>query len=170
MSDAAEVGATKRAQIQIRRAQLDDAAAIARVLYESFVEYRPLYTPGGFSATALDEKQVVQRMNEGPVWAAQHQGQIAGSVAAVIRSNSVYMRGMAVLPNVRGLGVGGRLIDAVEQWGRASGLSRIFLSTTPFLYSAIGLYEKHGFGRIDGPLDLFGTPLFEMEKFLKRTA
>ena len=45
----------------------------------------------------------------------------------------------------------------------------MFLSTTPFLESAIRLYEKFGFQRTsDGPLDLFGTPLFTMQKSLSR--
>jgi putative acetyltransferase len=166
MTEAREVSPPKTTEIQIRRATPDDAAGIARVLYEAFVEYRPLYTPGGFSATALDEQQVVARMAEGPVWVAERQGNIAGSVAGVVKEVSVYMRGMAVLPNMRGSGVGGRLIEVVERWGQESGFSRIFLSTTPFLHSAIGLYEKHGFRRIDGQLDLFGTPLFAMEKTL----
>jgi GNAT superfamily N-acetyltransferase len=167
MTEGREALPAKTAEIQIRRAGPEDAGAIARVLYESFVEYKPLYTPGGFSATALDEQQVVARMSEGPVWVAEREGQIAGSVAAVIKSGSVYMRGMAVLANVRGFGVGGRLIEVVERWGQKSGFSRISLSTTPFLHSAIRLYEKHGFRRIDGQLDLFGTPLFAMEKIIR---
>jgi hypothetical protein len=36
---------------------------------------------------------------------------------------------------------------------------------TPFLNTAIRLYEAFGFRRMnDGPHDLFGTPLFTMEK------
>jgi hypothetical protein len=39
------------------------------------------------------------------------------------------------------------------------------LSTTPFLTAAISLYERFGFSRsIDGPHDLYGTPLFTMVK------
>ncbi len=41
----------------------------------------------------------------------------------------------------------------------------MFLSTTPFLHSAIRLYERFGYRRTDdGMNDLFGTPLFTMEK------
>jgi len=48
---------------------------------------------------------------------------------------------------------------------RERGCKRLYLSTTPFLHSAIRLYERCGFRRTDeGPHDLFGTPLFTMEK------
>jgi putative acetyltransferase len=151
-------------EIQIRRAEPVDAEAIAKVLHESFVEYEPLYTPGGFAATALNVQQVLVRMNEGPVWVAQRKGRILGTVAAIGKADSVYMRGMALLPAARGSGVGARLIDMVEQWCGEKGFSRIFLSTTPFLHSAIRLYEKHGFRRVEGEHDLFGTQLFVMEK------
>jgi hypothetical protein len=42
------------------------------------------------------------------------------------------------------------------------------LGTTPFLSRAIRLYENLGFKRSDdGPLDLYGTPLFSMIKSLQ---
>jgi ribosomal protein S18 acetylase RimI-like enzyme len=47
----------------------------------------------------------------------------------------------------------------------------MFLSTTPFLIGAISLYERAGFRRTgEGPHDLFGTPLFSMEKVLHAKA
>jgi GNAT superfamily N-acetyltransferase len=138
---------------------------IAGVLHESFVEFEPLYTREGFAATALTPEQVAARMREGPAWIAFHEEVILGSVAAVIKKESVYMRGMAVLPAARGLGVGARLVETVEEWTLKQGLSRVFLSTTPFLHSAIRLYEKQGFQRMNvPPQDLLGTPLFMMEK------
>src|SRR5260370_227302 len=46
----------------------------------------------------------------------------------------------------------------------------MYLSTTPFLDRAIRLYERFGFQRSDeGPLDLFGTPLFTMTKRLNES-
>ncbi len=156
-------------QIQIRRAARDDAPAIAEVLYQSFVEFRPLYTDGGFAATALAAEHVLARMQEGPVWVALCEAVILGTVAAVVRGGSVYVRGMAVLPVARGSGAGAALLRQVEDWALSNGHTRLFLSTTPFLDSAIRLYEKSGFRRTDdGAHDLFGTPLFTMEKIVSR--
>ena len=72
---------------------------------------------------------------------------------------------MAVLPTARGQRIGELLLVHVEQFAVSKGFRRLFLSTTPFLDRALRLYEKFGFRRTDeGPNDLFGTPLFTMEK------
>lgn len=155
------------AGIQIRSAEIEDCVAIAGVLRESFAEFKPLYTDGGFAATALGSEQIEARMREGPVWVALGDAVIVGTVSAVKNGESVYVRGMAVLPSARGSGAGSRLLEQVECWAVDGNISRIFLSTTPFLDSAIRLYEKFGFQRIvEGPHDLFGTPLFRMEKVI----
>jgi GNAT superfamily N-acetyltransferase len=155
--------------IQVRQAEPGEAGAVARVLYESFLEFEPLYTPEGFAATTPRAAQVLGRMNEGPVWIALRGPEALGTVAAVSKGESLYMRGMAVLPAARGLGVGARLVEQVEHFAIDRGHVRIFLSTTPFLHAAIRLYEKHGFQRSgSGPDDLFGTSLFTMEKRLHR--
>jgi GNAT superfamily N-acetyltransferase len=154
-----------RLEFEIRRATSKDAPAIAAVLYESFAEFRQLYTDGGFAATALSAEQVVTRMQEGPTWVAVCDREAFGTVSAVVKDGSVYVRGMAVLPKTRGSGAGAALLRQVEQWAGETGYRRIFLSTTPFLDSAIRLYERFGFRRTeDGAHDLFGTPLLTMEK------
>jgi putative acetyltransferase len=156
--------------LEIRRAGPKDARAIATVLHQSFIEFRALYTDGGFAATVLDEVHVLARMQEGPVWVALGEGVMLGTGAAVVKSESIYIRGMAVLPSARGSGVGKRLLRQIEAWAVSEGYTRLFLSTTPFLNSAIRLYEKSGFRRTDEGLhDLFGTPLFTMEKTVEKT-
>ena len=79
----------------------------------------------------------------------------------------MYVRGMAVLPTARGDGIARMLLEHVESYAVAHRFKSLFLSTTPFLDSAIALYERFGFMRNgDGPHDLYGTPLFTMRKQL----
>ena len=60
-----------------------------------------------------------------------------------------------------------RLLEQVEQFAREQDADRLYLRTTPFLERAIRLYERSGFRRSEeGPLTLFGTPLFTMVKTL----
>ena len=159
----------RKAQFRIRLATDADCPAIAEVLQQSFVEYRSLYTPGGFAATTPDAEHICARMPEGPVWVAVRGDAVLGTVSAVLKSESVYIRSMAVLPSAQGAGIGSALLQQVEMWAAAQGSNRLFLNTTPFLSSAIRLYERAGFRRTeDGPHDLFGTPLFCMEKIVSR--
>ena len=156
---------TSSRTVDIRFAIPKDAPVISKVLLDAFREFEPLYTPKGFAATALDADQVLARMHEGPVWVACCDAAVIGTVAAVKKNESAYIRGMAVVPAARGLDIGARLLQTVEQWSMRKSCTRLFLSTTPFLLAAIRLYERSGFRRMtDSDHDLFGTPLLTMEK------
>ena len=95
-------------------------------------------------------------------------GVVVGTASGVLRGNSLYVRGMAVLPAARGEGIAHALLEQIERYANEYSCERLFLSTTPFLSSAIRLYERYGFRRTeDGEQDLFGTPLFTMEKIVE---
>lgn len=161
MSKAIEPG------VQIRRAVPDDASSIASVLRNSFIEYESSYTPEAFAATISTPEKIKERMDEGPIWIALQDGKVTGTVAAMAKGESLYIRGMAVDPTVRGGGTGVALLKRAEEFAIQGGFKSLLLSTTPFLASAIRLYERYGFSRNDaGPHDLFGTPLFTMTKIL----
>ncbi|MFQ5945104.1 MAG: GNAT family N-acetyltransferase [Anaerolineae bacterium] len=151
--------------VEIRQAASEDADAIAALLREAFAEFESLYTPEGFAATAISSEEVVGRIAEGPVWVGSDEERVVGTASAVTREDGLYVRGMAVVPSMQGRGVGRRLLDQVEAFAREVGAQRMYLSSTPFLSSAIRLYERYGFLRTEeGPDDLHGTPLFTMEK------
>jgi GNAT superfamily N-acetyltransferase len=153
--------------LRIRLAQKIDAIPIAALLFESFAEYRSLYTPAGFSATAITADQITKRIAEGPVWVAVLGEKIVGTVSIIRKGDSLYIRGMAVVPTARGQRTGEQLLRQVEEFAVPRNFTRLLLSTTPFLDRAIRLYEHFGFRRsAEAPHDLFGTPLFSMEKIL----
>jgi putative acetyltransferase len=146
----------------------EDAPSIASALHESFVEYESLYTPEGYAATTPESGQIQDRIKEGPVWVVQVGDAVVGTVSVVPKGEALYVRGMAILPTARGQGIGEMLLSQIERYASERGFRRLFLSTTPFLHRAIRLYERYGFRRIsEGPDNLFGTPLFTMEKILE---
>lgn len=110
------------------------------------------------------------RIEEGPVWVSLRGDLIVGTVSVVLKGESLYLRGMAVLPAARGQRLGESLLTHVEKFAASKGVQRLFLSTTPFLDRAIRLHEHFGFRRTsEGPYDLFGTPLFTMERSIQRS-
>lgn len=152
---------------RIREATPADAESIASLLQAAFLEFEPLYTPEGFRATTPTADEIRPRFAEGPIWVAEQDEAILGTVSVVLKGEGLYIRSMAVAPQAQGRGFAALLLDTVEQFAQARICSRLFLSTTPFLASAIHLYERAGFRRTDdGPHDLFGTPLFTMMKEL----
>jgi GNAT superfamily N-acetyltransferase len=155
------------ARVRIRRASPEDARAVASVLYESFAEYQPAYTPEGFALTVSTPERVRDRLKEEPVWVALEGGRIVGTVGATPKGEALYVRSMAVVPAARGRRVGRGLMECVEEFAVSQGFKRMFLSTTPFLTRAIKLYERCGFRRSpEAPHDLSGTPLLTMVKHL----
>lgn len=151
--------------IHIRRALLEDAAAIASVLRSAFLDFEHLYTAEAFQATVSSIAQIQQRLSEGPIWIAADKSAVVGTVSVTNKDDTVYIRGMAVSPTARGCGVGRQLLNKVEEYADEHGFRRLCLSTTPFLESAIRLYDQRGFVRSShGPDNLFGTPLISMEK------
>jgi GNAT superfamily N-acetyltransferase len=161
-------GSERQRGVEISRATADQAASIAWVLHEAFVEYQPLYTAEAFAITTPSPAEIEQRWNEGPVWSVVKDGSLVGTVAAVAKGDAFCIRSMAVLPSARGQGIGKMLLADVESFARAGGFQRMLLSTTPFLDDAIRLYQRFGFKRTgEGPHDLAGTPLFTMEKAVR---
>lgn len=153
--------------VRIRLAVAEDAPSVASVLRESFEEYERLYTREGFDATTPPCAEVKRRIEEGPVWVALVDDTVVGTVSVIPKGESLYVRGMGIVPAARGRRIGERLLRSVEDFASGRGFVRLFLSTTPFLHRAIRLYERHGFERTgEGPDNLFGTPLFTMEKIL----
>jgi ribosomal protein S18 acetylase RimI-like enzyme len=160
--------AISESRVSIRKAREGEVAAVARVLRQSFREYRSSYTAAAYAATTPTAGEVRARLREGPTWIASLDGAVVGTVSAVLRAPFVYIRSMAVLPRARGQRIGERLLQRVEAFARARRGRRLSLSTTPFLGRAIRLYEKQGFRASDeGPDELFGTRLFTMTKVLR---
>jgi GNAT superfamily N-acetyltransferase len=152
--------------LTIRPATAADAGAVASVLVEAFAEFQPLYSSAGYHATTPAGQEIERRFVDGPIWVVEHDGRIAGTVSAILRDDGVYLRSMAVAPAARGCGVGRALLSQVEEFAAANNRQHLYLSTTPFLFSAIRLYERAGFIPTSAPpYELFGTPLFTMEKW-----
>ncbi len=151
----------------IQNASIADAPCISKVLLDSFIQFKSFYTPEGFAATTVSADEVLKRLKEGNVWVAVKDEHIMGTVAVVKQGNDLYIRGMAVLPEARGLQIGWKFLEHIQQYAMENNFKSLFLSTTPYLPSAIHLYKKFGFEQI-GEVDnsFYGTLIFTMKKLL----
>src|SRR5437879_10430408 len=141
-SDAASPGAEPRGvrlgasggvidrAVRVRRAGRNDAPAIALVLQVAFAEYKSLYTRAAFAATTPAAEEIARRLGEGPTWIALLHRAVVGTVSAVSRGEALYVRSMAVVPDLRGRGVGRLLLEQVERYAGEQGFRWRELSTT----------------------------------------
>ena len=152
--------------VTVRLASDADSAAIADVLFAAFSKFEHEYTPESFAIVTPTTENVATRIVEGPIWVAERDGRVVGTVSVTTEPEGMYIRSMAVQPDAQGLGIGHRLLDAVGEYFQSSELDRIFLYTTYFVPGAKELYEKHGFKwvRDTAAEEWYGTPGLEMEK------
>lgn len=156
--------------LQIRLATVEDTAGISDVLIEAFSVFREHYTQEAFEAVTPKLDEIRGRFDEGPIWAAVNDGGIVGTVSVVPEPDWLYIRSMAVSPTAQGIGVGGKLLGAVETFAVENRFDRLYLYTTNFLTGAIRLYERNGFvlDRYTPAEEWFGVPGQGMDKKLKR--
>jgi GNAT superfamily N-acetyltransferase len=82
----------------------------------------------------------------GRVWIAEDADRIVGSIAMVDAGEGVgQLRWFLLVPEVRGSGLGRRLLEAALAYGRERGFSSVFLWTFADLHGARRLYERAGF-------------------------
>src|SRR5437870_1364737 len=136
---------TARSEVEIRLAIPDDADAIAEILRVAFSEFKNDYTSEALSVVTPSADEIATRFGEGPQWLATVDGKPRGTVSVVREPDHLYIRSMAVLPEAQGMGIGRKLLDAVESYAIENGFNRLFLYTTYFSRVAIQLYEKRGF-------------------------
>jgi ribosomal protein S18 acetylase RimI-like enzyme len=145
---------------RVRRAGADDAAAVARLMYDFNTEFDE----------EIDEPDVLERRyrdqlesgdvtvilgGDGPHGFAQlrYRGQIYSDAPAA------YLEELYVAPERRGEGIGRALLEAAMNEARAHGADMIDLGTAETDTAARGLYESLGFtnreGKPGGPVMLY---------------
>jgi GNAT superfamily N-acetyltransferase len=159
----------RQAAIRIRKAKHGDAAAIKSLLYESFLEYERAYTPEAFRITTPEKREIESRIKHWTVWIALHADVVVGTVSAHPEGEALHIRSMAVRPSMQGRGIGKLLLPRVEKFASANAYKRLVLNTTPFLASAIRLYERFGFRATGSERDWFGTTVSTMAKEVIQT-
>ena len=153
-------------EILVRAAGPEDASGILRCLGEAFEPYRTEYTPAAFADTVLDEASLATRVQGMHMLVAVSATEIVGTVAASAVNSEGHLRGMAVLPTWRSLGVAAALLTAIEAWLKGQSCRRVTLDTTLPLDAAIRFYEKNGYRKSGQVSDFFGMPLVEYVKEL----
>ncbi|AQQ06206.1 GNAT family N-acetyltransferase [Roseibium algicola] len=99
--------------------------------------------------------------------AKDEEGSVLGCVGlrAFGKDGACEMKRLYVLPDGRGKGVGGALVEAVIAAAVAAGYREMLLDTLPSMTGAIKLYEAAGFEQVGAYYD---TPILETVFFKKQ--
>ena len=156
------------ATVWIRKAKSEDSPGILACLREALEEFRERYTPEAFLDTVLTPKALERRLETMSVFVAVNScEQVVGTIAASVASlEEGHLRGMAVLPAMRGTGIAAQLLQQAEAELGQFGCVRVTLDTTEPLLRAMRFYEKHGYRRSGKTKDFLGMLLIEYQKTL----
>jgi GNAT superfamily N-acetyltransferase len=156
------------ARVSIRKAKGEDSPGILACLREAFEEFRERYTREGFLETVLTPTRLGERLEAMSVFVAVNsREQVVGTIASsVVSLEEGHLRGMAVLPSMRGTGIAAQLLRRAEAELAQFRCARVTLDTTEPLLRAMRFYEKHGYRRSGKTKDLFGMLLIEYQKTL----
>lgn len=150
----------EKREIQVRRATGEDAGEIARLLHDfnlEFLEPTPeVETLTGYVRRLFGEGEItVLLAGDGPDGLSL----LRFRPALWASGSEAYLQELYVVPDLRGQGIGRRLLEETLELARAAGAGGIDLNTGETDTAARALYESMGFtnreGSPDGPSMLF---------------
>ena len=136
--------------IIIREAEMGDSAKAASMNVQTFKEE--------FDFTTQFEKNVLESFGEyaggldypSMLWVAERDGEVVGSVSIYGRGESEgQLRWFCVTPELQGNGIGSELLRRALSFCDENGYKDIYLWTIDILKSAIHLYDKCGFRKVE---------------------
>ncbi|HSZ31748.1 MAG TPA: GNAT family N-acetyltransferase [Puia sp.] len=146
--------------IHIRPIRPEDNIAIASVIRQVLAEFKANKPGTVFYDPTTDNLFQLFSERNAVYFIAVADGEVVGGSGVFpttgLPDGYCELVKLYLLPEMRGRGLGLKLMEKCFQKSIELGFSHIYLETMPELRSAIGLYEKAGFSYLPGPLGQSG--------------
>lgn len=174
-------------ELKIRLGTIDDVEAVVK-LYDSINDYlfEHVNYPGWRKGIYPSKEDAVKGINEGSLYLVFLESKLVGSFILRNKSEKAYEKAIwqkkledkeiyviytfVVNPDYLKMGIGYKVLQFVEQYGRDKGMQSLRLDVYEKNYPAINLYEKFDFKYIDTVdlgLEEYGLKWFKLyEKLL----
>jgi putative acetyltransferase len=135
------------AEIEIRSLQAGEDTTAFRTLNEEWIT-RYFTLEKADQETLGDPENKILRKG-GSIFVAYFDGQAVGCVALIPMGDGVYeLSKMAVSPQLRGLGIGRKVLQHAVTQAKRMGARSLFLASNARLENAVHLYESVGFRHV----------------------
>ena len=142
--------------IQIRTIQLEDNAALAKIVRNSLAEFGANKPGTVFFDDTTDHLYEMFQQPGSIYYVAEQNGEILGGGGIFpsegLPAETAELVKMYLQPGARGKGLGKLLIENCIDFATGFGYFQIYIETMPELRKAVSVYEKFGFEYLDGPL------------------
>lgn len=136
------------AEVTIREATALDAAVVAAVIRAAFAGYDGRLDPPS-SAHRETEESIRIKLATGGAILAVEAGAVVGCLLYEAGPERLYFSRLAVLPDWRGLGIGRRLIEAVEAKARELRCPRVRLGVRLALPAMVASNRRRGYEPVE---------------------
>lgn len=149
-----------------------DNQPLATIIRNTLAEFGANHPGTVYFDTATDHLFELFRNSQSAYYVAEIDGKIVGGggifPTEALPSDTCELVKMYLLPEARGLGIGGQILRQCFETAKQKGFKRIYLETMPELKQALQIYEKLGFQYLCSPMGNsghFGCDLY-MSKVL----
>ncbi len=133
--------------IEIRPLLPGDDATAFRTLNEEWIRHYFVLEAKDRETLGDPEKTILRK--GGHIFMMYADAEAVGCVALIAMGEGVYeLSKMAILPRLRGQGLGRRLLDYAIRQARSMGATSLFLGSSTRLANAVHLYESVGFRHV----------------------
>jgi putative acetyltransferase len=144
------------AQIDLRPIEARDNEAMAGVIRATLEEFGAARPGTVYFDESTDHLSDLFKTPGSLYLVAEKEGRIVGGGGIFptegLPEGTAELVKMYVLPEVRGIGLGGRMISNALDWAKEAGYKQVYLESMPELKRALGTYERFGFRYLDAPL------------------
>ncbi|MFN0256972.1 GNAT family N-acetyltransferase [Pedobacter ureilyticus] len=142
--------------VTIRNIKKDDNPIIAELIRKIFREFK-IDKPGTvYTDPSTDALYELFQIKGAEYWLAEEDGKLLGGCGIYptdgLPEGCVELVKFYLSADTRGKGLGRRLMEQSIESARNMGYKQVYLESFPELATAVGMYEKAGFRKLDGPM------------------
>ncbi len=158
--------------IVIRTIKPEDNKPLAVIVRNALAEFGANKPGTVYFDPTTDNLYDLFKAKKSIYYVAEMDGTIIGGTgifpSAGLDENTCELVKMYLQPAVRGMGLGGKLIQQCLEFAKKTGYKQVYIETMPELRKAMGVYEKFGFRYLDGPMGNtghFGCEIWMLKVF-----
>ncbi len=157
--------------VKIDKITPEDNEPVAKLIRQVLLEMGVPKERSAYADKALDDMYAAYDIPKAIYFVAKKEGEIIGCAGIAqlenYDGNVCELQKMYVSPEVRGLGLGTKLISVCLEKAKAFGYDHCYLETMPYMETAQRLYKKNGFEYLDarmGDTGHYACPVWMLKK------
>ena len=143
-------------KFNLRPIELNDNPVLAKIVRNTLAEFGANHHGTVYYDPTTDALYELFQTKGAGYFVACVDDKIAGGAGiyptAGLAPDTCELVKMYLVPEARGIGLGKTLIDKSLSYAREAGYRQVYLETMPELKQALKVYEKFGFGYLEGPM------------------